>query len=150
MSTQETFLAEEHDIEDVDALLCSAQEPIGLSGKFCASENRSKRVEWFQEKITYNLLWVIRDGAGLAGVLILEQDEMERIVGIAYIVVVERLRGKRTIGPRLVQKAQTLASGSLKAEARNDNSQQLLERCGFQVQQERSCTGHPILIWSRS
>ena len=108
MSTQEICLSTEHDLQDIDTLLCSAHEL--LSQSFRASEKRLKRLEWLQEKLAHNLLWVIRDDDGLAGVLILEQDCFERVKGIAYIIVTERMRGKKTIGPRLVQKAQTLAS----------------------------------------
>ena len=149
MSTQEICLSTEHDFQDIDTLLCSAQEL--LSQSFCASEKRSKRLEWLQEKLAHNLLWVVRDDDGLAGVLILEQDFFERIMGIAYIVVTERMRGKKKIGPRLVQKAQTLANtGFLRAEARNDYSRRLLEKCGFQAGHECSSSGHPILIWSNA
>src|SRR5208282_1163117 len=101
MNTKEPRLATEHDMIEIDALLCSAQEPIGLSQNFCASDNRMKRRYWLNEKRGYNLLWVIRDGDGLAGVLILEQDLLERVIGIAYIVVAERLRGRKEIGPTL-------------------------------------------------
>lgn len=150
MNTQEILLAKESDIQDIDTLLCSAQEAIGLSQTFCANETRPKRLEWFQEKLADNLLWVIRDDSGLTGLLILEQDPLARVVGIAYIVVAERMRGQREIGPRLVHKAQTLTNGGfLKAEARNANSRRLLEKCGFRL--ERHCSsGHPILIWSQS
>lgn len=151
MSTQEPWLAKESDIQDIDTLLCSAQAPIGLSQTFCASEARPKRLEWFQAILAHDLLWIIRDDVGLAGVLILEQDLLARVVGIAYIVVAERMRGQREIGPRLVQKAQTLSNtGFLRAEARNCHSRRLLEKCGFQAGQECSSSGHPILIWSQS
>jgi RimJ/RimL family protein N-acetyltransferase len=151
MSIQVTLLAKECDIQDIDTLLCSAQEAIGLKQTFCSSENRPKRLEWLEAKLKYDLLWVIRDGSGLVGVLILEQDPLARVDGIAYIVVAERMRRQRKIGPRLVQKAQTLANGGfLKAEARNDNSRRLLEKCGFQWEQECSSSGHPILILSQS
>ena|SRR5271169_761520 len=151
MGTQQPWLAKEHDLQDVDALLCSAQAAIALSENFCASEKRPKRLEWLRAKLEYDLLWIIRDGGGLTGALILEQDLLARVAGIAYIVVAERMRGQRKIGPRLVHKAQTLANaGFLKAEVRNDNSRRLLERCGFQTQQGCSPSGHPILIWSQS
>jgi hypothetical protein len=146
MSTLEPLLAKERDIQDIDTLLCSAQKPIGLSQNFCASENRPKRLGWFREKLAHNLLWVIRDRDGLAGVLILEQDLCAQVVGIAYIAVAERMRGQKKIGPMLVQKAQTLAStGFLRAEARNDYCRRLLESCGFQGEQWL-----PYLIWSQS
>jgi N-acetylglutamate synthase-like GNAT family acetyltransferase len=149
MRTREILRAKESDIQDIDTLLCSAQEPIGLSQIFCSSEKRPKRLEWIQEKLTHKLLWIIRDGDGLGGVLILEQDLKERIVGIAYIVVAERMRGQKNIGPKLVEKAQTLANiGPLRAEARNDYSRRLLVRCGFQATQDASSSGHPILVWS--
>jgi hypothetical protein len=98
MSTLEPLLAKERDIQDIDTLLCSAQKPIGLSQNFCASENRPKRLGWFREKLAHNLLWVIRDRDGLAGVLILEQDLCAQVVGIAYIAVAERMRDRRKLG----------------------------------------------------
>ena len=99
MSTQETCRAKERDIQDIDTLLCSAQKPIGLSQNFCASEKRPKWLEWFQRQLAHNSLWVSRDRDGLAGVLILEQDLCALVVGIAYIVVAERMRGQKEIGP---------------------------------------------------
>ena len=151
MSTQQTCLAGKRDIQDIDTLLCSAQEPIGLSLNFCGSEMRSKRCEWLEAKVAHNLLWVVRDGDDLVGVLVLEQDLLERVVGIAYIVVAERMRGQRVIGPMLVEKSKSLAdTGFLEAEARNDNARRLLARRGFQKAQRRSSSGYPILIWSRS
>jgi hypothetical protein len=99
MNTQDPLLAKESDIRDIDSLLCSAQEPIGLTQTFCSNETRPKRLEWLREKLTHNLLWVIRDRSGLAGAMILEQDLCEQVVGIAYIVVAERMRGRKEIGP---------------------------------------------------
>lgn len=150
MNTQETCLPEERDIHEIDSLLCAAQSEIGLSSNFCANENRPKRLAWLQEEFAHNLLWVIRDDDGLAGVLILKQDLLARVIGIAYIVVAARRRRQREIGPKLVQKAQELATGGfLKAEARNNGSRRLLERCGFEAGHEYSLSGHPILIWSK-
>ena len=114
----------------------------------CAIENCPKRLDRLREKLTQELLWVVRDGDGLAGIMILEQDLFGRIEEIAYIVVAERMRGHVKFGPALVQKAKTLAS-SLRAEARNDDSRRLLENCGFRQQEERSRSGHPILNWSK-
>ncbi len=144
MIAQQATPAKERDVQDIEALLCSAQAQIGLSQTFCGIEKRPKRLEWFQEKLAHNLLWVIRDRDGLAGSLILKQDSSAQIVGIDYVVVAERMRGKKEIGPRLVQKAQTLAS-TLKAEARNSYSRKLLENCGFQGD-----PWLPYLTWSRS
>jgi N-acetylglutamate synthase-like GNAT family acetyltransferase len=146
MIIQEPRHAIEREVQDVDALLCSAQEPIGLSEAFCAVENRPRRLEWLKEKLAHNLLWVIRDRDGLAGSMILEQDSSARVVAINYVVVVERMRGKKKIGPTLVQKAQALASGgSLKAEARNGYSRKLLEKYGFKGE-----PWLPYLTWSQS
>jgi hypothetical protein len=151
MYTQEPFLAEERNIEEMDSLLCSAQAPISLSEQFCTDESRPGRLIWFQGKVAHELLWVIRDDNGLAGLLILEQDLFARVVGIEYIVVAERMRGRKEIGPRLVQRAQTLErTDSLKAEARNRHSCRLLKKCGFLWENECSSAGYPILRWSRS
>jgi ribosomal protein S18 acetylase RimI-like enzyme len=144
---QETCLADACEVPDIDALLCSAQTQIGLKPEFCAIEKRPERLDWLHKKLSQNLLWVIRDASELAGMMILEQDDFERINGIAYIVVAERMRGRGNIGPRLIHKAKTVAV-SLRAEARNDHSRRLLENCGFREQEERSPSGHPILNWS--
>jgi N-acetylglutamate synthase-like GNAT family acetyltransferase len=145
---QEPCLAEVCEVPDIDALLCSAQEQIGLNPDSCAIENRPKRLDRLREKLTQELLWVVRDGDGLAGIMILEQDLFGRIEEIAYIVVAERMHGHGKIGPALVQKAKTLVS-SLRAEARNDDSRRWFENCGFRQQEERSRWGHPILNWSK-
>jgi ribosomal protein S18 acetylase RimI-like enzyme len=151
VTTQEAFLASEPDIEAIDALLCSAQEPIGLSKNFVGTGRRPERLEWLKRKIEHRLLWIVGDIGDLAGVLILRQDVLARVVGIDYIIVTEWMRGRREIGPLLVRKAQALAdAGFLEAEARNDNSRRLLESFGFRPGQEPSASGHPILIWSRS
>jgi ribosomal protein S18 acetylase RimI-like enzyme len=151
MNIQEARLALESDLHDIDALLCSAQEPIGLSDNFCASERRPERLKWLNQGLADNLLWVIRDHDGLAGVLILWQDLDKRVVGIAYIVVAERMRGRRVVGPKLVERAKAVAhAGRLEAEARNDNSRRMLEKLGFQWRQECSPSGHQILVWERS
>jgi N-acetylglutamate synthase-like GNAT family acetyltransferase len=144
MITQEPRPAEERDVQDIDALLCSAQEPICLSEAFCAIENRPRRLERLQEKLAHDLLWVIRDRDGLAGLMILEQDSSGQVAGIEYIVVAERMRKQHEIGPRLVLKAQALA-GTLTAEERNGNSRKLLEKCGF-----RGKPWLPYLTWSRA
>jgi hypothetical protein len=136
------------DIPEIDSLLCSAQEPIGLKSEFCADENRLARLNWLEEKLKHKLLHVICDQEGIAGALILNQDPMCAISDIGYIVVAERKRGCREIGPSLVKCAQLLANGGpLKAEARNDHSRHLLEQFGFLDSDEVSSTGHPILVW---
>ena len=146
-SIQESCLADVCDVPDIDTLLCSAQTQIGLKPTFCAIEKRPERLDLLHKKLAQNLLWVIRDGSELAGMMILEQDDSERINGIAYIVVAERMRGRGDIGPKLIYRAKTLTN-SLRAEARNDRSRRLLEKCGFREQEERSFSGHPILKWS--
>jgi predicted N-acetyltransferase YhbS len=143
----EPCLAEENDIQEIDSLLCSAKEPIGLTERFCESANYPKREQWFQHLRERNLLWVIRDAEGIVGLLILEEAKFGEIVGIAYVVVAEHLRGRGEIGPRLVRQAQAL-SKSLRAEARNGSSCLLLRKCGFRKRQEVSPSGHPILTWS--
>ncbi len=144
MIIQEPRRAEEHDVQDSYALLCSAQESIGLSEAFCAVEDRPRRLEWLQGKLAHDLLWVIRDRDGLAGSMILEQESSGQVAGIEYIVVAKRMRGQHEIGPRLVRKAQTLAS-TLTAEERNGYSRKLLEKYGFQGK-----AWLPYLTWSRS
>ncbi len=149
VTAQEPRLAEERDIQDADVLLCSGKEPIGLSPSFCAIEKEPERLKWFRKTVARRLLWVIRDADVLAGMLVLRHDLDARVVGIDYIVVAENMRGQGKIGPRLVRQAQTLADAELRAEARNPTSRRLLEKCGFQLAEELSSSGHPILTWSR-
>jgi hypothetical protein len=62
--------AKDYEIEAIDALMCSAQEPTGLSESFCATENHARRLKWLHEKFRYNLLWVMDDDDSLAGMLL--------------------------------------------------------------------------------
>ncbi|MEJ0093093.1 MAG: hypothetical protein WDN46_06595 [Methylocella sp.] len=64
-----------------------------------------------------------------------------------YIVSARRWRGERIIGPALVKKAKTLSQiGFLKAEARNDHSERLLQKLGFESEGV-SFPGH--FVWRR-
>jgi hypothetical protein len=148
VKTQEVCFAKEDDIPEVDALLCSAQKPIGLSPTFCSSEKRLRRLEWLREKLAHDLLCVIFDPDGLAGAMVLDQDPFGRVEWIGYIVVAERMRGQGKIGPRLVRQAQSLAQAELGAEARNDHSLRLLRTCGFRETGKLSPSGHPLLVWT--
>jgi ribosomal protein S18 acetylase RimI-like enzyme len=138
------------DLAEIHAILFSAREAIGLNPTLFSAERRPAVDDWYRGKLDHGLLWIARQNGTLAGVLILEQDLLCRVIGISYIAVAEHMRGRGEIGPRLVQHAQALASGGfLTAEARNDHSRRLLERCGFHAEGKFSASGHPILAWSR-
>jgi GNAT superfamily N-acetyltransferase len=87
-------------------------------------------------------IWTLTDGSTLQGMLILKAS----LLGILYVVVAERFRG-RGVGPVLVSYVQSLRLGPLDAEARNDHSRRMLERCGFRPTGDFSSSGHPILLW---
>jgi RimJ/RimL family protein N-acetyltransferase len=141
MTISDVRLAEESDLRDIDALLCSAQKEIGLRESFCAPEKRGERLAWLCKLHRNDFLWVVRDDESLVGALILYKDRLGDM-WVSYIVVAERMRGRGQIGPRLLQKAQTL-SGFLKAEARNEYSRRLLEKHGFRWAGELS-----VLTWT--
>jgi ribosomal protein S18 acetylase RimI-like enzyme len=73
----------------------------------------------------------------------------ENAAGILYVVVAESFWG-RGLGSALTRHVQSLDIESLTAEARNDPSQRMLERCGFHLTDVVSSSGHPVLLWQRS
>jgi ribosomal protein S18 acetylase RimI-like enzyme len=110
----------------------------------CRPENRPKILGWMKGECDAQRIWTLTDGSTLQGMLILKAS----LLGILYVVVAERFRG-RGVGPALVRHVQSLGLGSLDAEARNDHSRRMLERCGFRPTGDSSPSGHPILLWQR-
>ncbi len=141
--------AKADEVAEIDRLMIGAKDQIGLSDGYCDTMKAAKRIEWLNKQIGFANLWVAVDAEGLAGVLIAGPDCRSKPVDrISYLIVAERLRGKRRVGPLLVQHAKLLAEGGfLEVEARNKRSQRLLKRCRFQSTGNVSYSGHPILNW---
>jgi GNAT superfamily N-acetyltransferase len=125
-------------------LLCTASREIGLKEDLCRPENIVPLLSWMKAECDAQRVWTLTDGSALQGMLILK----ENLSGILYVVVAERFRG-RGVGPALISHVQSLAVGSLDAEARNDRSRRMLKHCGFYPTGDFSFSGHPILLWQR-
>jgi hypothetical protein len=134
-------LATKDDAAELIDLLCSASREIGLKGRVCRPENRSKLLKWMKGECEAQRVWTQTDGSTLQGMLILK----ESVSGILYVVVAECCRG-RGIGHLLICHIQSRFGPPLDAEARNVRSQRMLERCGFRLTDESS-SGYPILLW---
>ena len=137
------------DLAEIDLLMCAAKDQIELLEAYCDPRRRPERIGWLSQKLSYGTLWLWIDADGIGGVLIAGLDDFTGSVNkIAYIIVAERLRGQRKVGPLLVQHAKKLAgSGGLEAEARNERSLRLLISCGFHLSRAASASGHPVLNW---
>jgi ribosomal protein S18 acetylase RimI-like enzyme len=132
-------LATKDEAMEVVDLLCSASREIGLREHVCSAENRPKLLKWMKDECDAQRVWTLRVTSTLQGMLILKEK------GILYVVVAEGFRG-RGIGPGLIRHIQCRFGPPLDAEARNDRSQLMLERCGFRLTGELS-SGYPILLW---
>ena len=133
------------DVERLIQLFCSGATGIGLTEDTCLPENHEKLRKWMLDKCTRSLVWVMSEQIQLIGMLVLGQFDAR--IEIAYVVVAEALRGQRRVGPALVEHIQSLPHVNwLWAEARNEHSLKLLERCGFR----RTADEHrkyPALDW---
>jgi ribosomal protein S18 acetylase RimI-like enzyme len=126
------------------ALLCSASREIGLKEHVCSPSKRPELLKWMKNQCKARRVWTLAEGATLVGMLILK----ENAAGILYVVVAESFR-RRGLGPALIRHIQSLGAESLSAEARNEDSRRMLERCAFRATREVSSSGHPILSWRR-
>jgi GNAT superfamily N-acetyltransferase len=138
-------LATQDDAAQLVALLCSAQREIGLKEHVCSPNNHSAYLKWMKDECGARRVWTLAEGAILVGMVILK----ENAAGLLYVVVAESFRG-RGLGPVLIRHIQSLGDESLSAEARNEGSRRMLERCAFRATNEVSPSGHPILLWQRS
>jgi hypothetical protein len=138
-------LATEDAAAELIALLCSASREIGLKEHVCSPVKRPELLKWMKAQCEARRVWTLAEGSTLQGMLILN----ENAAGILYVVVTESFWG-RGIGTTLTRHVQSLDIGSLSAEARNDRSRRMLERCGFHLTGEVSPSGHPMLLWESS
>jgi hypothetical protein len=112
-------------------LLCSASQEIGLKEQVCNSDNRPELLEWMKRQCEARRVWTLYESSTLLGMLILGVAELSRC---------------RRLGPILVRHIQSLGAETLSAEARNDRSRRMLERCGFVVG-DSSPRGFPVMRW---
>jgi GNAT superfamily N-acetyltransferase len=131
-------LASQDDADRLVGLLCSDALQIGLKEHVCAPENLPRLVNWMREQCQAHRAWMVCEDGALLGMLILKEN------GILYVVVAKSAR-RRGVGSLLIRHVQSRAS-SLCAEARNEPSRLMLQRCGFQ-DTGVSRSGHPILSW---
>jgi ribosomal protein S18 acetylase RimI-like enzyme len=135
-------LASDDDAERLMRLLCSASQEIGLSEGVCSPEKLPQYVNWMRKECQARRVWMLCEDGALLGMLILDENE-DRIL---YVVVANDAR-RRGLGSILIRHVQSRAS--LCAEARNEPSRRMLQRCGFQDTGKVSPSGHPILSWRR-
>jgi RimJ/RimL family protein N-acetyltransferase len=146
---KEPCLALERDVERLDDLWMSGKEEIKLSAALTARDRTQWRIDWLGKKLERELIWIIRDHYGLAGMLVLDPDPAP-LLWMEYIVAAKRWRGEKVIGPALIAKAKSLSKmGLLAAEARNDHSRKLLERLGFEKDLEWPFPTADVFVWRR-
>jgi GNAT superfamily N-acetyltransferase len=127
-------------------LWCSASAEIGLRDNISIPSNRQKYVDWMKTCCDDSLVWAICDNDTLMALAIVDAKK----VALDYIVVAENAR-RQGYGSILIKHVQELSTVSiLGAEARNDNSKRLLEKCGFTASGDFSPSNHPILTWTKA
>jgi len=132
-------------------LLCACKKEIGLNEESCTLENRKQLEDNLAKECSQNQLWTINKGDNLVGLLILHNFTVcsVKLHEIMYIVVDPNFRC-RGIGPTLVRYIQAKRGvRGLHAEARNDHSEHMLIKYGFEPTGDRSASGHPKLFWER-
>ena len=136
-------LASQDDANRLVDLLCSDALQIGLKEHVCTPENLPQLVNWMRKQCQAHRAWMVCEDGALLGMLILKENED----GILYVVVAKSAR-RRGLGSILIRHVQSRVS-SLCAEARNEPSRLMLQRCGFRDTGDTS-QGYPILSWRRS
>ena len=136
-------LASQDDADRLVDLLCSARLEIDLKEHVCSPENLPGLVKWMRKQCQAHRAWMVCEDGALLGMLILDENE-DRIL----YVVVAKCAQRRGVGSILIRHVQSRAS-SLCADARNEPSRLMLQRCGFQDTGDTS-QGYPILSWRRS
>ena len=136
-------LASQDDANRLVDLLCSDALQIGLKEHVCSPENLPGLVNWMRKQCQAHRAWMVCEDGALLGMLILKENED----GILYVVVAKSAR-RRGLGSILIRHVQSRVS-SLCAEARNEPSRLMLQRCGFRDTGDTS-QGYPILSWRRS
>ena len=136
-------LASQDDANRLVDLLCSDALQISLKEHVCTPENLPQLVNWMRKQCQAHRAWMVCEDGALLGMLILKENED----GILYVVVAKSAR-RRGLGSILIRHVQSRVS-SLCAEARNEPSRLMLQRCGFRDTGDTS-QGYPILSWRRS
>ena len=136
-------LASQDDANRLVDLLCSDALQIGLKAHVCTPGNLPRLVKWMRKQCQAHRAWMVCEDGALLGMLILKENED----GILYVVVAKSAR-RRGLGSILIRHVQSRVS-SLCAEARNEPSRLMLQRCGFRDTGDTS-QGYPILSWRRS
>jgi ribosomal protein S18 acetylase RimI-like enzyme len=137
-------LASHDDADRLVGLLCSAALQIGLKEHVCTPENLPRLVNWMREQCQAHRAWMVCEDGALLGMLIFDENDEDRIL---YVAVAKSAR-RRGLGSILIRHVQSRVS-SLCAEARNEPSRLMLQRCGFRDTGDTS-QGYPILSWRRS
>lgn len=132
------ILASQTDADQLVTLLCSASSEIKLKQSVCSPDKRPALLDWMKRQCNARRVWMLTEAASVRAMLILEESL------ILYVVVAEPHQG---LGSALIHHVQTF-SNALRAEARNDDSRRLLERCGFRDSGERSQYGCPMFYWN--
>jgi hypothetical protein len=132
--------------DDASALVdlwCSARDEIGLAPHVCNEPNRIQNLKWMEKHCLHKCVLIAKIDDALIGFLMFDGTKT-----ISYVVVSLLQRGKG-VGPLLVR--EFLRSDNyqeLKAEARNERSRRMLERCGFIHEGDYDLTKkYPILVW---
>jgi len=137
-------LATQDRAQALSDLLCSAKREIELNEEFCSENKQPERLIWMRECCSSSRVWMIAERGSILALAVLNKDRSR----IDYIVVAEAVRG-HGLGPALIRHIQSLDEiQTLKAEARNDRSRRMLERCGF-CEAEWQLLNYPELVWNR-
>ena len=137
-------LASQDDADRLVDLLCSARLEIGLKEHVCSPEDLPRLVNWMRKQCQARRAWMVCEDGALLGMLIFDENDKDRIL---YVAVAKSAR-RRGVGSILIRHVQSRVS-SLCAEARNEPSRLMLQRCGFRDTGDTS-QGYPILSWRRS
>jgi hypothetical protein len=73
MTTPVAKLATKDDAAELIDLLCSASREIGLKGRVCRPENRSKLLKWMKGECEAQRVWTQTDGSTLQGAFASDQ-----------------------------------------------------------------------------
>jgi ribosomal protein S18 acetylase RimI-like enzyme len=141
--------AQKQKADQILDLLCSAKDQIHLKEQVCVSEMRNRVLnEWLEPRCESRCVLVVADNERLLAVAILP----EGYSSIEYIVVAEGAR-RHGLGSMLIRYIRThLVSGTVRAEARNELSELMLQACGFSRHRDRhvDLLDYPTFVWNKS
>ena len=128
-------------------LLCSARDDIKLADRVCDPANWSAYLDYWRGACAAGRVRTVTNGSTLLGMVVLHPHHGS-MMEILYVVVAKVAQGQG-IGPLLIRHVQSLDGvAAFRAEARNDRSRRMLERCGFAMTGEANGE-YPILVWQR-